>query len=113
MPRYPTEHVQPITVREMFESKRHDWDMELIAGEAGLERKISTSEISRPGLALAGYYDVFSVERVQLIGLTEFTYLNSLSAEDRVRRLRRTLEFPIPCFIVTRSLDIPPEIIEV
>ncbi len=113
MSSYPTERVKPITVKEMFETKSKEWDLELVTGEEGLDREISTFEISRPGLAFAGYNDVFAVERVQLIGLTEISYLASLSSEERVRRLRRTLEFPIPCFVVTRSLEILPEMMQV
>ncbi|MBI1785761.1 HPr(Ser) kinase/phosphatase [Candidatus Sumerlaeota bacterium] len=112
MPTNP-EKVCPITVREMFDAKREEWDLELITGEEGLERPITTFEQSRPGLALAGYYEVFSVERVQIIGLTETSYLMSLPSEERRRRLRRTLDFPIPCFIITRSLEALPEMVEI
>ena len=101
-----------ISVRELLESKGKEWDLKLITGEEGLDREIRTFELNRPGLALAGYYDVFSVERVQLIGKTETSFLKSLSARERTRRLRRTLEFPIPCFIVTRSLPILPEMVK-
>ncbi len=113
MPSRPAEKINPITVREMIEVKGREWDLELLAGEEGLDRKISTFELSRPGLALAGYYDVFFVERVQLIGLTETSYLKTLSTEERTRRLRRTMEFPIPCFIITRSMEVIPEMVQV
>lgn len=103
---------RPISVRELLESKGNEWGLELISGEAGLDREIATFELNRPGLALAGYYDVFSTERIQLIGLTETSYLKSLTPADRTTRLRRTLEFPIPCVIITTSLEVIPEMKE-
>lgn len=109
----PTEQIHPITVREMFESKSQEWDMEILTGAEGLDRTITSFEQSRPGLALAGYYDVFSDIRVQIIGLTETSYLQSLPPVERIARLRRIMQFPIPCFVITRSLDVIPEMAQV
>jgi len=109
----PSEQIHPITVREMFDAKRVEWDMEILTGEEGMERKIASFEQSRPGLALAGYYEVFSDDRVQIIGLTETSYLQSLPSAERLARLRRIMQFPIPCFIITRSLDVIPEMEQV
>ncbi len=101
-----------ITVREMFDANKDQWDMEILSGEEGMDRVITTFEQSRPGLALAGYHEVFSQERVQIIGLTETSYLKSLDSVERLKRLRRTLEFPIPCFVITRSLEALPEMVQ-
>ena len=113
MARPSATELPPATVREMYETKKEDWNLELIAGESGLDREITTFELNRPGLALAGYYDIFSIKRVQLIGLTETEFLKSLSPPERKRRIHRTFEFPVPCAIITTSLDASPEMIEV
>lgn len=105
--------VRPITVRELLETNREEWDLSVVTGESGLDRKISSSELNRPGLALAGYYDVFSSERVQLIGLTETSFLQNLSARERTLRLRAMFKFDIPCLILTRSLEALPELAKV
>lgn len=98
-----------VSVREMYERMGREWDLELLAGEEGMDRLIETFELNRPGLALAGYFEVFSGERVQLIGLTETHFLDSLTPADRLARIRRTMEFRIPCVIVTRSMPVIPE----
>ena len=104
----------PLTVRELYKQKKGEWDLELVAGEAGMEHSIiNTAELNRPGLALAGYYEVFSAERIQLIGLTESSFLKGLSHEDRERRIRRTLDFTIPCVIVTSAMEICEELAQV
>ncbi len=43
--------------------------------------KISTNEVNRPGLQLAGFYDLFDPSRIQIIGKTEYSYLNSLGGK--------------------------------
>ena len=47
------------------------------------EIMITTPEISRPGLALAGFFEIFDAERIQIIGNAERRYLESLVPEDR------------------------------
>jgi HPr kinase/phosphorylase len=103
---------KPLTVGELLEQKGKEWNLELLAGGEGLGAVIETSDINRPGLALAGFYQVFSVERVQLIGLTEISYLKSLPPEQRVKVIQRTLSFKIPCVIVTTGLDVFGDLIE-
>ena len=40
--------------------------------------KVYTAEVYRPGIMLAGYYQYFDRTRIQIIGLTELSYLNEL-----------------------------------
>lgn len=86
--------------------------LELIAGEEGTNRPITTSDISRPGLEMAGYFDYYPAERVQLIGKTELSFVETLSNSEREIRLERLCTDITPGIIVTRGLDIPEELIE-
>ena len=104
---------RPLTVAEFYEKRAKEWDLEVITGREGFDSIINTSELNRPGLALAGYYEVFSAERIQIIGLTESSYLRSLSPEIREQVIRRTLAFQIPCVIVTSAMDISDELVRV
>lgn len=103
----------PLTVAEFFHEKKREWDLETISEEIGFESVINTAELNRPGLALAGYYEVFSAERIQLIGLTESSFLKSLSPDQREEVIRRTLAFPIPCVIVTSAMEVTDELIKI
>ncbi|MCY7912857.1 HPr kinase/phosphorylase, partial [Bacillus haynesii] len=40
--------------------------LELISGEEGINRPITMSDLSRPGLEIAGYFTYYPRERVQL-----------------------------------------------
>ena len=86
--------------------------LELIAGEEGINRPITTSDISRPGLEMAGYFDYYPAERVQLIGKTELSFVETLTNSEREIRLERLCTDITPGIIVTRGLDIPEELIE-
>lgn len=86
-------------------------DLQVIAGEGGLENMIVSPEMNRPGLAFAGFFDVFSHDRVQILGNTETSYLQQLPDDVRAERLRRLFEFQIPCFIVTHNNVTPPDLL--
>lgn len=74
---------------------------------------ITTSDINRPGLQLAGYLEYFGTDRIQIIGKGEIEYLASLSSEERQRRLENFFSCGFPCMVVARGLDIFPEMIAV
>jgi HPr kinase/phosphorylase len=68
--------------------------------------------VSSPGLVLAGYVERFPAQRIQVLGETEITYLASLSAERRRAVLEKFFSFPVPCVVVTKGQEIPPELRE-
>ena len=74
---------------------------------------ISVPDVIRPGLQLAGYYDHFSSDRIQLIGNMEMAYLTKLSAETRRKRLDTLFSKGIPCLIMTRGHEPYPELIRI
>ncbi len=103
---------RPLTVQEMLQKRGKEWELEIVTGHDGLDSIISTAELNRPGLALAGYYEVFSAQRVQIIGLTESSFLKSLDPEARRGAIEKTLGFTIPCVIVTSGQEICPELLD-
>ncbi len=102
-----------IPVKTVLERMGAELDLELLAGEQGLGNTFNTAELNRPGLAFAGYYDVFTSDRLQVLGITEISYLKSLENTDRLQRLHKMFEFNIPAAIVTSDLDVPDELIAV
>ena len=51
--------------------------------EDGREREITIAEVNRPGLAFAGYFNKFEPARIQLVGIVEHVYLESMDADVR------------------------------
>jgi HPr kinase/phosphorylase len=65
------------------------------------EREVTESNLHRPGLALAGYTDLFTHQRIQVLGNTENQYLDHLGNSDRREAFGHLTQFPVPCVIVT------------
>lgn len=81
--------------------------------EGNLGKEISLSNISRPGLQFAGYYDYFPYDRLQIIGMAEWNYLNTFNKELRQKRLEEFFKFDIPCIVLSRDLEPHEELIEI
>jgi HPr kinase/phosphorylase len=73
---------------------------------------VTTSDINRPGLQFAGFFDYFASERIQVLGKVEMTYLEELDPTIRYERLCRFFSYDIPCVIISRGMEIPQYIIE-
>lgn len=70
--------------------------------------EIDTSDLNRPGLQMSGFFEYFAVNRVQLFGMVEMTYLQTLTPEVRSNILQQFFSYPIPCVLIGRNL-MPPE----
>ena len=80
--------------------------------ENGENSLISNNDTNRPGLQLAGFYDYFDNKRVQVMGKMEHAYLEGMESEKRKKRLEDLLSYRFPALIITRSLDVFPEMME-
>jgi HPr kinase/phosphorylase len=87
------------------------FDLELVSGEEGIHRPITTSDISRPGLEMAGYFDYYPAERLQLLGKTELSFFEMLSKEERQLRMQKLCTDITPGIIISRDMDVPEELI--
>ena len=101
-----------ITVHEFYEHIRDAVQLRLCAGEQGLERVISSNRIQKPGLALAGFTGFVNSGRVQILGETELSFLETLPDEIRGSALRGLVNCNVACIIVTKGQLVPAELIE-
>lgn len=89
-----------------------NFKLELISGHEGIGRYISTSDISRPGLEMAGYFTHYPANRVQLLGKTELSFFEMLPVEIKRERMAKLCSDETPVIIISRGLDVPKELIE-
>ena len=82
-------------------------DLRCACGRSGLLRTIGTSEINRPGMALAGFFDHLSGNRIQVIGRGEWAYIDKMPEAELRPHLEHLLSFDIPCFIFCSGLYPP------
>ena len=76
------------------------------------QKLIEHPEINRPALQLAGFFDYFDSDRLQIIGLVEYTYLEQVEANVRRDRLQKLFAHRIPCIVLCRGLKPFPEMVE-
>lgn len=89
-------------------------DVELVCGEANAETSfIKDKDLHRPGLALAGYIDLFTYQKVQIIGNTESRYLENLSPDKRIDSFKEFTSFDIPLIICTAGNRLPEALVEI
>jgi len=94
--------MEKLTLRYFLEmSGRIDLQLRFLAGEGGLNKIIKTGEINRPGLALAGFFDCFAFERIQIFGQGETAFMSKLTHEQKVTVYNEFFSYPILCCIFT------------
>ena len=96
-----------VTTRDVMEK----FDLQIISGQEGIGRYITTSDISRPGLEMAGYFTHYPANRVQLLGKTELSFFELLPEADRRDRMVQLCSQNTPAIIISRGLEVPPELI--
>lgn len=90
-----------------------EFELEILCAAPDYENvPLHAVDVNRPGLPLSGFFEHFDTKRLLLIGLTEQTYLEGLSPEQRRSRFDRLLAYPVPALIITRGLETFPECLE-
>lgn len=107
MPAAPT-----IPVSRLLEESHYELSLSLVAGKPGLQRRISSSRIQKPGLALTGFTEHLHAQRVQVFGNTEMSYLRTLPPERQREVLAQMFKSDLACVVVTKDLPIPSAMME-
>lgn len=97
-----------ITVRDLIDKLR----LKVVYGnESIFEKEITTADISRPGLEMTGYFDYYTPERIQLVGMKEWSYLIKMTSHNRHQVLRKMFQPETPVLIIARDLEVPEEML--
>jgi len=97
-----------ILVKELLKEKDAHLHLHVVAGKEGLNRKITSREVHRLGLALSGEVDILPSGQLQILDREELDYLKKLDSKERATVLREIFSKGIPCFVVTNNFD-PPQ----
>ena len=97
-----------ITVRDLIKKLR----LKVIYGNESLfDKEITTADISRPGLEMTGYFDYYTPERIQLVGMKEWSYLIKMTSHNRHQVLRKMFQPETPVLIIARDIEVPEEML--
>ena len=75
--------------------------------------KISQPDVNRPALQLAGFFDHFDSERVQIIGFVENAYMKSNSRERSLEIMSKLMDYKVPCIVFCRDLEVSEALIKI
>jgi len=99
-----------ITVKKFAEK----FDLKNNTPELDLEKlEISHSEVNRPALQLAGFYDYFDKARVQIIGNVENAYMHQFADAERIGLLEKLISFTPPCIVFCQGIDPDQEVCDI
>lgn len=74
--------------------------------EVDIEKILVTqSDINRPALQLAGYFDFFDAKRIQIIGQVEYTYMEKIGKEKRHAMMEKLFSYKVPAVVFCRDLE--------
>ena len=105
-------HVKDITVGQFFTDHCKKLHLTLQGSDKGFVRKISEPAVNRPGLALSGFFNYFAFKRIQVIGNSEFAYLQALPETEAQLHFNRMCEWDIPCVVISRDRQLPRHLLE-
>jgi HPr kinase/phosphorylase len=90
-----------------------EFDLKLLTEKVNIDDKvICHPEINRPALQLAGFYDYFDSDRLQIIGKVEYAYLEKMSMPQRRDTIYRMFANKIPCLVLCREIVPYPDMIQ-
>lgn len=102
-----------VTIDQLVTNPNTRLDVVIRAGRAGLERTLDVPRIQKPGLALTGYSEQLHDNRMLCIGGTEIEFLSSIDDDGRAVAIETMLESNPACFVITRGLEPPAELVTV
>ncbi len=100
-----------IKVKRFFEEKKEDFSLALITDPKAMNKEIANQYLNRPGLAFAGYLERFAHSRIQILGETEISFLQSRKSEDIYNIIKEVFMYDIPCIIITKGLSAPEQMV--
>ncbi len=99
-------------IKTLLSALRVELGLEILAGQDGLDRRVTSVSVQKPGLALAGFSDMIKPGRLQVLGQTEIDYLWSLVPKERGVAAAHLLSCTPPVVVVTRGADVPEQLVQ-
>ena len=73
--------------------------------------RILQPDVNRPALQLAGFFDYFDSDRVQVIGHVEYAYMQKMEKGKAYEIMAKLMDYKVPCIVFCRNIEIQPELI--
>lgn len=70
---------------------------------------LTQPEVNRPALQLAGFFDYFNYDRVQIIGNVEHAYMEKMEKDHGIGIMKKLMSFKVPCIVFCRNIEVKEE----
>lgn len=100
--------VDRVSIKEIIENL----DLDVVYMPEDKDYYVYSQDLNRTGLQFAGYFEYFAFERIQIVGKTEYNYFSQMDKETRENVLDKFFSYEIPALIVSRDLEVKPDVIE-
>ena len=74
--------------------------------------KISQPDVNRPALQLAGFFDYFDSDRVQIIGHVENAYMQKMSKDHGLAVMTKLMDYKVPCIVFCRNIPVSDALVK-
>jgi HPr kinase/phosphorylase len=92
-----------LAVRDMVGDGSLGIELSIAGGLSGLDRLVHATRIQKSGLALAGHFHGIEPSRIQILGMTELTYLEQLEPAACKNAVQLFFDLDLCCVVVTES----------
>jgi HPr kinase/phosphorylase len=103
----PNNAARSVTVRAVVEDEDLGLTLRIVAGRAGLDRPITHARIQKSGLALVGHPHGIVPTRIQVLGETEISFIESLAQDRQLEAARQLFALGLSLVVVTRGASPP------
>jgi len=98
-----------VTIAELMA----EFELERLDTEGDISRRVTVTDINRPGLALAGFFTYHPSERLQILGRSEIGFFSGMAEELQRKRAGILCSYEqTPCIILSRGLEPPATIVD-
>ena len=85
----------------------NECNLEVVFSDKNLDDvKITTTDVSRPGLQFVDFFDYFDNNRIQIFGKVERTFLEQKTPQERLHCISELCKRQIPAIIISRNQDV-------
>jgi len=106
----PEKSLKPLSASDLL--KMHGTELKMYLKNQFMDSEITSVDLHRPGLALTGFFGDYANEHIQLLGHTEWNYLESVGENNREQVFSRLSNYKSPLWILTHGLEPHKELME-
>lgn len=92
-----------VSLADFYRAGKERLSLTLLSSFGSLDKVIREPAVNRPGLALTGFLQPFASDRIQLVGMAEKAYMQSLPPETQVERFAAMVDAGAFCFIFANN----------